>query len=77
MWYELCIACSSITISFLIYFNWNWWFGGERRHYNNTDEDATDVDNIVFDERSDLDGKELVFVSLVRQPTLVNYFLLI
>lgn len=68
MWYELCIACSSVAISFLVYFNWNWWFGGEQRDkLDNYSDNDYDDDNVVFDKRPDLDGKELLFVSLVRQ----------
>lgn len=69
MWYELCIAFSSVAVSFLLYLNLNWWFGEEQHHYSDND----DID-VIFDKRPDLDGKELLFVSLVRYLNAANTY---
>lgn len=53
MFYELTIAFSSVIISFILYFGFSKWF--ERN-----------VDEIEYDERRDLNGKELLLVNVVR-----------
>lgn len=60
MFYELTIALTSITISFVIYFGFYKFVQNDRQLNESSD------DEIVFDERADLDGKELLYVSLVR-----------
>lgn len=59
MYYELTIVLTSISISFLIYFSLIKYFNLDRRIHELEDE-------IVFDPRHDLNGKELIFVSVVR-----------
>lgn len=60
MLYELSIAFSAVAISFVLYFSFLKLFQNDRRN-----ED----DEITFDERRDLDGKELLYVSVVRPDT--------
>lgn len=72
MIYELAIAFFSVSISFIIYFSFFKFFQNNRR------SNASSDDEIVFDERHDLDGKELLFVSVVRQlerHILAHFFL--
>lgn len=63
MLYELCIACCSVASAFLLYFKFNWLFASKDQQNDNDNYD----DDVAFDERHDLDGKELLFVSLVRE----------
>lgn len=59
MIYELSIAFTSVAISFVIYFGFFKFFQNHRQT-----NDVSD-DEVVFDERADLDGKELLLVSVV------------
>lgn len=56
MLYELTIAIVSVAFSFLLYFSFRKFF--QTIFYQ--------CDEIKFDERHDLIGKELIFVSVVR-----------
>lgn len=61
MFYELSIAFSSVIVSFACYFLFTKYFG------NNVQNGEFDDDGEVkFDERHDLDGKELLLVTVVR-----------
>lgn len=66
MFYELTIAFLSIAISFVIYFSFIKHFQIER-HTQESDGE------IAFDPRYDLNGKELLFVSVVRDFNLVTF----
>lgn len=76
MFYELSIAFLSIAISFVLYFSFFKYFQNPRRADDDiTDDDITD-DDIAFDPRDDLDGKELVLVSVVSKiDWLIAHFL--
>lgn len=56
MLYELTIAIVSVAISFLSYFSFHDFF--RRIFYRNNE--------IKYDKRHDLDGKELLYVTVVR-----------
>lgn len=59
MLYELSIAFSSVIVSFVLYFLFLNFFESNNRN--------DEIDNdVIFDERHDLDGKELLLVSVVR-----------
>lgn len=59
MLYELSIAFSSVIVSFVLYFLFLNYFESNNRN--------DEIDNdVIFDERHDLDGKELLLVSVVR-----------
>lgn len=59
MLYELSIAFSSVIVSFVLYFLFLNYFECNNRN--------DEIDNdVIFDERHDLDGKELLLVSVVR-----------
>lgn len=64
MFYELTIAFLSVAISFVIYFSFIKHFHIERHTQESDDE-------IVNDPRYDLNGKELLFVSVVRDINLL------
>lgn len=66
MIYELTIAFTSIVISFVIYFGFFKFFQNHRHPNDGSD------DEVVFDERADLDGKELVLVNVVRHKMITN-----
>lgn len=53
MFYEIVISVGSVLFSFLLYFGFNKFF-------------QSDNDDVVFDRRDDLDGKELLLVNVVR-----------
>lgn len=59
MFYEMSIVFSSVAISFVLYFSFFKYFQNTRQTHESDDE-------ITFDERHDLDGKELLLVSVVR-----------
>lgn len=59
MLYEVTIAFSSVAISFVLYFSFFKLFHTER-HADESDGEP------AFDERIDLNGKELLYVSVVR-----------
>lgn len=61
MLYEFCIAFSSVIISFVLYFGFSNFF----RHNADRGE-IEDDEQIQYDERRDLDGKELLLVNVVR-----------
>lgn len=60
MLYEITIAFMSVAISFIIYFSF-FKYLPTKRHTNESD------DEIALEERHDLNDKELLFVSVVRQ----------
>lgn len=66
MFYELSIAFSSVAIAFVLYFSFFKYFQTNRQVHESDDE-------VTFDERHDLDGKELLLVSAVR--TIQSLFL--
>lgn len=59
MFYELSIALSSAIISIVLVFGFLKYFQNDR--YNDDDDIK-----IEYDKRSDLDGKELLLVNVVR-----------
>lgn len=61
MLYELTIAIVSVAFSFLVYFSFHNFF--HNIFYRNNE--------IKLDERHDLNGKELIFVSVVRIVNLI------
>lgn len=56
MFYELAISFASVAVSFLLYFSFFKYFQNERQ---------TSDDEVVPDERPDLEGKELILVNVV------------
>lgn len=60
MLYELSIAFSSVIVSFVLYFIFLNFSESKNRN------DEIDDNDVIFDERHDLDGKELLLVSVVR-----------
>lgn len=59
MFYEISIAFLSVFASFVIYFLF-------MRYVQNDHQINETEDEVVFDQRHDLDGKELLLVSVVR-----------
>lgn len=70
MFYELSIVFSSVAISFVLYFSFFKYFQNNRQTHELDDE-------ITFDERHDLDGKELLLVSVVRMIISNIFFFLL
>lgn len=64
MFYELTIAIVSVAFSFLLYFSFYQFF--QTIFYRS--------DEIKFDERHDLNGKELLYVSLVRMAPFIQFY---
>lgn len=62
MFYELTIAISSVIISFIVYLSFFKKFQNDR----NRNETESDDDEIILDERVDLESKELLLVNVVR-----------
>lgn len=65
MFYELTIGVVSVAFSFLTYFSFQDFF--RRTFYRNN--------GIKYDERHDLNGKELLYVSLVRDCPQLHFLL--
>lgn len=62
MFYELTIAISSVIISFIVYLS----FLKKFQNDQNRNETESDDDEIILDERVDLESKELLLVNVVR-----------
>lgn len=60
MFYELAIGFSSVIISFIVY------LGFLKIFEKNRNKTESDDDEIILDERVDLESKELLLVNLVR-----------
>lgn len=66
MFYELSIALSSVIVSFACYFLF-------KKYFANNDQNGEFDDEVKFDERHDLDGKELLLVTVVRAIVFVCF----
>lgn len=64
MFYELTIAIVSVAFSFLLYFSFHDFL--QTIFYRS--------DKIKIDERNDLNGKELLYVSVVRRSEFMHLF---
>lgn len=67
MFYELTIGIVSVAFSFLTFFSFHDFF--HRIFYRNN--------RIKYDERHDLNGKELLYVSVVRMDSYASFLLLL
>lgn len=59
MLYEIAIGLISVAVSFVLYFSFFKYFQFDRQSNESNDE-------IIFDKRTDLIDKELLYVSVVR-----------